>query len=178
MTIIRLSLFWLPAVFGAIAAVTDWRWRRIPNWWTVPGFVLGLAGNWMVRGWPGGKDSLLGAGLGLLLLLPFVAVRGIGMGDLKLVIALGALLGPRHLLSVLFAGILVNALMAAVMIIAKKRVLETLRNLLRMLAAFLSLHLPGPDLTLDNPNLVKVPFGVAIAVAVVLYTVGRALHVI
>jgi hypothetical protein len=58
------------------------------------------------------------------------------------------------------------------MIIQKKRVRETARNLARMLAGFLSLHLPGPDLTLDNPDLVKVPFGVAVAIAVILYT-GR-----
>jgi len=32
------------------------------------------------------------------------------------------------------------------------------------------MHLPGPDLTLDNPDLVKVPFGVAVAIAVILYS--------
>jgi hypothetical protein len=41
-----------------------------------------------------------------------------------------------------------------------------------MLAALLTIHLPSPDLTLDNPDLVKVPFGVAVAIAVILYT-GR-----
>ena len=67
-------------------------------------------------------------------------------------------------------GILVNGLMALIMIVRKKRLRETLRNLGRMLAAFLSMHLPGPDLTLDNPDLVKVPFGVAVAIAVILYS--------
>ena len=37
------------------------------------------------------------------------------------------------------------------------------------------LHLPGPEVSLDNPESVKVPFGVAMALTVVLCGVGRAL---
>ena len=56
----------------------------------------------------------------------------------------------------------------------KKRVRQTASNMGRMLAALLSMRLPGPDLTLDNPELVKVPFGVAVAIAVILYTSRQA----
>ena len=164
----------MPALFAAFAGFSDWRSRRIPNWLTVGGLLLGIAANSLLRGWPGAKDSLQGAGLGFLLLLPFVVAKGIGMGDLKMVVALGALLGPANLLTVLVLGVFVNALMAAVMIVQKKRVRETARNLAHMLGAFVRMHLPGPELTLDNPNLVKVPFGVAIAIAVILYTAGHA----
>ncbi len=62
-----------------------------------------------------------------------------------------------------------NGLMAVIMVIRKKRVRETAGNLGRMLGAVLTMHLPGSDLTLDNPDLVKVPFGVAVAIAVILY---------
>jgi hypothetical protein len=75
---------------------------------------------------------------------------------------------------VLLLGILVNGVMAACMVVRKKRVRETARNLGRMLASLLTMHLPGPDLTLDNPELVKVPFGVAVAIAVILYTSRQA----
>jgi prepilin peptidase CpaA len=162
----------LPALLAIAGGWTDWRTRRIPNWLTVPSLLLGLAANSYLHGWTGAKASLLGAGLGLALLLPFVLIRSLGAGDWKFVGALGAFLGPQNLLTVLVLGILVNGLMAAVMVVWKKRVRETARNLARMLAAFLSMHLPGPDLTLDNPDLVKVPFGVAVAIAVILYT-GR-----
>jgi prepilin peptidase CpaA len=164
----------LPALLAIAAGWTDWRSRRIPNWLTVPGLLLGIAANSWLRGWPGATDSLLGAGLGLALLLPFVLIKSLGAGDWKFVGALGAFLGPQSLLTVLLLGILVNGGMAAVMIIRKRRVRETARNLGRMLAAFLSLHLPGPELTLDNPDLVKVPFGVAVAIAVIIYTSRRA----
>jgi hypothetical protein len=48
-----------------------------------------------------------------------------------------------------------------------------LRNLLHLLAALFTFRMPEPDLTLDNPDLVKVPFGVAFAIAVILFTGGQ-----
>ena len=164
----------MPALFALAAGWTDWRSRRIPNWLTVPGLLLGIAANSWLRGWPGTKDSLLGAALGLALLLPFVLIRSLGAGDWKFVGALGAFLGPQNLLTVLLLGILVNGLMAIIMVIWKKRVREPARNLARMLAALLTMHLPSPDLPLDNPDLVKVPFGVAVAIAVILYSSRQA----
>jgi prepilin peptidase CpaA len=167
--------FWmLPALLAAAAGWSDWRFRRIPNWLTVPGLVLGVAVNTLVWGWPGARASLLGAILGLGLLLPFVMVRSLGAGDWKLVGALGAFLGPRHLITVLLGAVLVAGVMAVVMVIWHKRVRQTVRNLGRMLAAFLTLHLPGPDVSLDNPEALKVPFGVAVAVAVILYSAQQA----
>ena len=50
--------------------------------------------NTVFGGWSGLKTSLLGAGLGLLVLLPFVIVRALGAGDWKLAGALGAIVGP------------------------------------------------------------------------------------
>jgi hypothetical protein len=60
------------------------------------------------------------------------------------------------------------------LIVWKRRVGRTLRNLAHMVGSLFTLHLPGPELSLDNPDSLKVPFGVAMAVAVVLYTVGQA----
>jgi prepilin peptidase CpaA len=164
----------LATVIAAIAGVTDWRSRRIPNWLTVSGLVLGIAANSLPNGRSGAKESLLGAGLGLALLLPFVVIRSLGAGDWKLVGAIGACLGPHHLLTILFVTILINGLMALAMIVWKKRLRQTARNLGHMLASMLTLHLPGEELTLDNPQAVKVPFGVAVAAAVILYTARHA----
>jgi hypothetical protein len=43
-----------------------------------------------------------------------------------------------------------------------------------MLAAFLTFHLPDRELTLENPEALKIPFGVAVAVTVVVYSARRA----
>lgn len=170
---VREALWALAVVLATAAGWTDWRWRRIPNWLTVPGLLAGLTLNALGWGWPGVRESLLGAGLGLVLLLPFVLVRSLGAGDWKLAGAVGAFFGPQRLIAVLFVTILMAGVMAVVLIIWKKRVRQTLRNMWRILAAFFTLHLPQPDLSLDNPAALKVPFGVAMAAAVVLYTIGQ-----
>ena len=48
----------------------------------------------------------------------------------------------------------------------------------RAMATMLTLHLPGSEVSLDNPESLKIPFGVAVAVTVVLYTVGQAWGVV
>jgi prepilin peptidase CpaA len=164
----------LPALLAIAAGWTDYLFHQIPDWLTIPGLLLGIAANSWLQGWRGAQDSLLGAGLGLALLLPFVLIRIFGAGDWKFVGALGACLGTQNLLTVLVLAILVNGFMAAIMVVRKKRVRETAFNVRRVLSGFLTLHLPGSDLTLDNPDLVKVPFGVAVAIAVVLYMSRQA----
>jgi hypothetical protein len=73
-------------------------------------------------------------------------------------------------MTVLILTLLINGVMALGMVIWKRRVGQTLRNLGRMIGAFSSLRLPGPEMTIENPEAVKVPFGVAAAIAVLLYT--------
>jgi prepilin peptidase CpaA len=165
----------LALLVALIAGVTDWRSRRIPNWLTVPALVVGILANTLLHGWSGAKQALLGAALGLLLLLPFVLIRSLGAGDWKLAGALGAFFGPNGLLSVLLMTILFAGLMALALVIWRGRLWHTLKNIGRMLAAFFSLHLPAGELTLDDPKSAKVPFGVAMAVAVIVYTARQAL---
>src|ERR1700694_2781421 len=171
-----ISAPWIPAMLVAVCAgVLDWRHRRIPNWLTVSGLAAGLAVNTILYRWPGLKTALLGTILGLGLLLPFVLVRSLGAGDWKLAGALGACLGPRLLLSVLMVTILVAGVMALAVVIFKGRLKKTLVNIAHLVAALFSLRMPGSELSLDDPKSTKIPFGVAMAAAVLFYAVGRAL---
>ena len=164
-----------PAVLGlavalaVIAGYTDWRSRRIPNWLTVPALLIGIAANAAASGWSGLKTSLLGAALGLLLLLPFVLLRSLGAGDWKLAGALGAVVGPGVLVNLLIGSVFVAGIMALGLVIYKRRVMETLRNIGRMLAAMFTFHMPSAEVSLDNPQALKVPYGVALAMTTVLY---------
>jgi prepilin peptidase CpaA len=167
---------WLPAMLIALAAgFLDWRYRRIPNWLTVSGFAAGIAINTILYRWPGLKAALLGALLGLALLLPFVLLRSLGAGDWKLAGALGACLGPRQLLAVLVGTILAAGIMALALVIWKGRLKQTLLNIAHLLGAMLSLHMPGSELSLDDPRSTKIPFGVAMALTVLAYGAGKAL---
>jgi prepilin peptidase CpaA len=166
---------WMLATIPALAAGwTDLRSRRIPNRLTVPALAAGILVNTVALGWPGARQALLGAGLGLGLLLPFVLLKSLGGGDWKLMGALGAFLGPARLITVLVITVLAAGVMAVLLVIWKKRIGQTLRNVGHLLASLMTLHLPGPELSLDDPHSLKVPFGVAVAVAVVLYTVRQA----
>jgi prepilin peptidase CpaA len=156
-----------------IAGWTDLRSRRIPNWLTVPGLVIGMILNTLLGGWSGLKTSLLGALIGLALLLPFVLLRSLGAGDWKLAGALGSFTGPALLTDLLIASVFVAGLMAVALIIYKGRVRQTLRNIGHILISLVTFRLPGTQVSLDNPESLKVPYGVALALTVVRYGILR-----
>jgi prepilin peptidase CpaA len=172
----RLSAPWIAAVMMAmVAGILDWRYRRIPNWLTMSGLVAGVALNTIFYRWPGVRAALFGAAMGLGLLLPFVLIRSLGAGDWKLAGALGACVGPRPLLSVLMVTILMAGVMALGAVIWSGRLKRTLVNIAHLLAALCSLRMPGSEVSLDDPQSTKIPFGVAMAAAVLFCAVGRAL---
>jgi prepilin peptidase CpaA len=156
-------------LLSIVAGWTDLRSRRIPNWLTVPALVIGIAANTILGGWSGLKTSLLGAAIGLGLLLPFVLLRSLGAGDWKLAGALGAFTGPTLLIDLLLASVFVAGVMAIGLVIYKGRVLQTLRNIGHILLSLVTFRLPGSRVSLDNPDALKVPYGVALALTVVLY---------
>lgn len=155
------------------AAVVDWRHRRIPNWLTVPGIVAGVTAHTVISGWPGAKMSLEGAGLGLVILLPFVLLRAMGAGDWKLMGAVGAFLGPMLLLFVLLGSVFVGGLMAVVEAVRAGKLKETILNIgvLAQGFAVFGFH-ANPEISIDNPKSLKVPFGVAVALATIVCCVA------
>jgi len=165
-------------LLSLIAAATDLRSRRIPNWLTVPGLVVGIAANTALSGWSGLKASLLGAAVGLALLLPFVLLRSLGAGDWKLAGALGAFTGPSILMDLLLGSVLVAGVMAMALVIYKRRTRATIRNIGHILVSLVTFRLPGERVSLDNPESLKVPYGVALAFTMVLYGAARVWRVV
>ena len=94
--------------FVALCVVTDMRTRRIPNAISGPAMLLGLLLNTAHMGTAGLLDSLTGLGVTIgVLLWPF-AMGGIGGGDVKMMGAVGSLLGPRLALMGLAAGVILG----------------------------------------------------------------------
>ncbi len=100
------------AVWLAALSVYDVLQRRLPNWLTLPGAAVivtcaVLAG----RGWP----ALAGAAAlaGLYLVVHLVAPAGIGAGDVKLALGIGALTGSFGLAVWLLAALAAPLLTAA-----------------------------------------------------------------
>jgi len=88
------------------ASAFDIQARRIPNGLCAAGIAAGLAGHFWHGGGPG-LWSLAGIAATLPLLLLY-AVKAFGAGDIKLLMAVGALMGPVFLLwalgGAIFAG--------------------------------------------------------------------------
>lgn len=95
-----------------IAIYTDLRWSRIPNWLTFPAMGLGI----VVHPWVGGLgDALFGlaglvVGMGLFL-LPY-ACKAIGAGDVKLLAAVGSMVGPFGAISVALLSVIAGGVYA------------------------------------------------------------------
>lgn len=169
------AIWALALAFTLYAGWLDLRTRRIPNWLTVPGLCIGIAANAALAGWHGAVVALEGAGLALGLLLPFVLLRALGAGDWKLMGAAGAMLGPKPLFNVLIVAILVAGAMGLVQAIRANRVGATFKNMWVLVQGFFVFGLQAnPEISLDNPGLMKIPFGVAVAIAAVIcYVAGR-----
>ena len=150
------------------AALLDWRSRRIPNWLTVPGLLIGVGTHTALNGWHGTLFALEGAALALIFLLPLVLLRALGAGDWKLMGAVAAFLGPLLFLFVLFGSIFASGIMAVIQVLRVGRVMETLRNMATLVKGFFAFGLrKNPQISLDNPRLLKLPFGVAVAAATI-----------
>ncbi|MBO0912145.1 MAG: prepilin peptidase [Acidobacteria bacterium] len=168
------TTLWISAAAFALASgLTDLAWRKIPNWLTYPAVPLAIVLHWIVGGWHGALLSVSGAVLGLAIFLPFVLLRQIGGGDWKLIGALGAFLEIRRLILVLLIALIANGLMALILVISRKRLRTTIGNIGRMLASLFSLRAPPPELTIDSSESAKVPFGIAAAIAVLVYAASQ-----
>jgi Flp pilus assembly protein protease CpaA len=92
----------LIVLLASIAAWTDCRNRKIYNWLTLPGALLGPIGQGLLFGREGVYDSFWGwFAVGGLMVLALVLFANVGGGDVKLMAMLGSLLGLHLGLEVL-----------------------------------------------------------------------------
>ena len=90
-----LSVIGWAAAFLFFAVASDLRFHRIPNWLTLPALLVALLASPWVGATSGPLEAALGAALGLALLVGPYALGGMGAGDVKALMVLGAWLGPE-----------------------------------------------------------------------------------
>ena len=159
----------LAAVLVALAAcVTDLRSRKIPNMLTLGAAIAAFAYGAVSGGWPGLGWAVAGWAAGLAVFLPFFLLRGIGGGDVKLMAALGAWLGPITALWVgAFAGLAGGPL--ALLVAASSGYLkQAFSNVWGLLTFWRVMGLKAhPALTLETTTAPRLPYALPILVGLV-----------
>ena len=174
---------WAVVVGGSfVAAITDMRGRRIPNWLTGPLLLSGLVWGCWMGGLAGLGESLLGCVTLAFPCLILFAVAGGGAGDAKLLAAAGAWLGLINsviaLLGVSIAGIVLG--MAFALATRRARAVLSTTAAAASMAVMTAMGSPGAvrmDVTNELPQTTKqtMPYGVVIAVGLLLAGMGTLL---
>lgn len=148
---------------GLAACVFDVRARRIPNALTISAAVAGLLYHAASSGVPGVQSAAAGWILGLLLLLPYFALGGMGGGDVKLVAALGAWLGPWETFWLaLYAGIAGGAI-GLVVALAHRYLGQAMRNISTIFRYWATVGVQAvPGMTLETSTSPRVAFAIPI----------------
>jgi prepilin peptidase CpaA len=111
-----------------IAATTDLRARRIPNWLTITLLVSGIAQSFTPMGLVTPNQALLGAMVGLVIPLVLHMLGGLAAGDVKLLCGIGAWVGPRTIVLVLAAAALTGLVLVLLQCTIQGRLGILMRN--------------------------------------------------
>ena len=141
----------------------DLRQHRLPNWLTGTLLLLGLILNTVLYSWQGLLDALGGAVLGLLIFLPFYLYKkGMGAGDVKMMAAIGAMLGIDDGLFCAASVLIIGSLYGLLYLVYKGGLIVSLR---RYWLSLLARTWLAPEAN-EAANL-NFPYAVAIASGVV-----------
>ena len=147
-----------------LAICSDFAARRIPNPLVAWGALAALACS-MAPGGIGLAQALAGLFIGLLCLLPLYALRALGAGDVKLMAAVGAFVGPQALPLTLLATFVAGGVLTLLVTLYRGTALRLLRNVREMLfSAWWRLACREAPLLEPAPvSAGKMPYALAIA---------------
>jgi prepilin peptidase CpaA len=156
----------------AAAAWTDYRSRRIPNALT----VAGLAAALLLRAVLGPEailDGLVGALLAFVLTLPLLMLGVMGGGDAKLLIAIGAFMGPRHFLWAAVLIAIIGGMMAVLDAGRRGVLLPVLFNCGQIMKHWATFGRRGANRSFATVGALTIPYGIAIAAGALLWWFAR-----
>ncbi len=161
----------LALVLGA--AVYDVRYRRIPNWLTLLGVLVGLGLNaFLYQGWPGLRLSVLGLAMGFGVYFALYALRAMGAGDVKLMAAIGSMVGWQNWFGIFIITAIFGGAAALLLVLVRGRLKKTLFNVSFILSEMKSgrpAYVGKEELDVRNPKALGLPHGAVIAVATIAF---------
>lgn len=155
---------WAVVSVASAACATDVAWRRVPNVLTLGAALAGLGLHGALDGPRGLLLSAIGWGVGLLVFLPVFALRGLGGGDVKLLAAFGAFVGPRLVIWTALYGAIAGGVFALALTLGRGVFMRTLGNLRFILTQWrLAGVAPVEGFTLDDSANVRLPYALPLA---------------
>jgi prepilin peptidase CpaA len=152
------------AVGMGAAAVIDLRTRRIPNILTATLAAVGIGLAAAGFGRVGLGAALLGCLLGLAFMMPGHIFGATGAGDVKLLAAAGALLGPKDTIYAFLYTAIAGGILALVVALARRRLSQTLVATSRLASGRDEARVEIESTSSDN----RFAYAPAIAIGVVL----------
>ncbi len=145
------------------AAASDIRFHKIPNWLTYPAMLAGILYHSMVNGLDGLFLSITGAGVGIAVLLVLYLMGGMGAGDVKLMGAIGGLLGPKGVFAAFIFTALTGGIYTLFFLAFHGYLKETFQRYWMILKTFVFtkrlIYFPPSE----KEKEVRLPYGIAIA---------------
>ena len=153
-------LEFLVAAFLVPIAINDALWRSVPKIYTVTAAAAGLLFHAVYGGFGSALFAMIA---GFVVGMIFYGLGAIGGGDVKVIAAVGALLGWNNWLVAMEVAIFAAALVALAQVLYRGALLQTLRNMgvLVMSWAHGGIH---PVINVKNPKAIRSPFAVSAAV--------------
>ena len=171
-TVVTISLTLL---LVAAAVYTDVRWGKIFNHLTMPAIVLGLIINSLI-GLDGFLHSIAGVGLGLgLFLVSCLLGRILGGGDIKLLMAVGALQGPAFLAWTILCTAIIGGVLAVIIAVRHGILLEKIKALFTSCYMRLTFRVPM-EMEQTDTTQPRLPYAIAISLGTVATIAG--LHIL
>ena len=93
-----------------ISMYTDWKYKKIFNYVTYPGILLGFVLNFGFYGVDGIKSCCFSVAVAFGFFILFYMIKMIGAGDVKLILAIAALTNVFYT----FAGLIIGSLLASI----------------------------------------------------------------
>ncbi len=120
----------MTAVAGstAIAAAVDLRTRRVPNWLTFGIAAIGITMAAAHLDGVGVAGALEGLAVGLLIMLPGHVIGRTGAGDVKLMAAIGTLLGPWAIAMAFLYTAIAGGALAVLVALRRGRLRRTIED--------------------------------------------------
>jgi prepilin peptidase CpaA len=136
---------------AAIACVTDLRTRRIPNVLTFGAAAAGIVFHLASDGAPGAQTAAGGWLIGFALFFPMFMLGGLGAGDVKLLAALGAWLGPGTILFVAMYTAIAGGVLGIAVALGKGYLSNALHNIGYLMRFWTTVGIkPVEGLTLES----------------------------